>query len=81
MAVTDSGFGIHTRHRCTLVAYLCLFSVMEWLPGGCNEQEGSRERLSGSVFQSQVQRKESAGARGRGGERGLMDGGMMVGMK
>lgn len=71
LAVTDSGFGIHTRHRCTLVAYLCLFSVMEWLPGGCNEQEG-RERLSESVFQSQVQRKR---------ERDLMDGGMMVGMK
>lgn len=33
LAVTDSGFGIHTRHRCTLVAYLCLFlcdRVADW---------------------------------------------------
>lgn len=29
---------------------------MEWLPGGCNEKEGI-ERLSKSVFQSQVQRR------------------------
>ncbi len=31
---------------------------MEWLPGGCNEQEG-RERLNESVFESQVQRKRA----------------------
>lgn len=59
LAVTDTGFGIHTRHRCTLVAYLCLFSVMKWLPWGCDEQEGI-ERLSESVFQSQVHRKRES---------------------
>lgn len=71
LSVTGPKSGIHTGHRCSLVAYLCLFPVMEWLPLGCNEQEGG-ERLRESVFQSQVQRK-------RRKERDLMGGGMMAG--
>lgn len=73
LAVTDSGFGIHTRHRCTLVAYLCLFSVIEWLTGGCNEQKGKeRLRVCFSVTGAERERER---------EIDLMDGGMMVGMK
>lgn len=66
LAAAGVGFGIHIEHRCTLVAYLCPFSVMEWLPGGCNEREGRERRR---LFFSHRCR-----------QRDLMDGGMMAGM-